>query len=1060
MGQRVYLATKFIIPTVSKEIVIVKRFLEKIKKCGNFPLTIIKAGAGYGKSTMLGFYFKNFAKNYHWFNISGEDNELYNFLFDLVYCVRVKHGDFGTGLLKLLDEIENLQDTWNNIINGFINELWDLYGKQKENIFLVIEDFHLIEGRSDIINVMTYLLNNLPPGIHVVISTRTFPVTFPWQRWKVKGQVLLISEEDLAFDEQEIRDFFSLRSNVKLEQKELTLIMKKTEGWAMALEMLSASADAFNFSQLEDDYCDSSQDLFAFLAADVLDKQEKEIQHFLLSCSVLNFINKEICEHLLGPNGRGALRKVIEKGLFIYNYGRDNYRFHSLFKEFLYQVAQKEQYPIRQLHNLAADYFLNKEDYEQAVNHLIKAGEYGRAAHLIIEISDILIKGARFNTLLYWLKKLPEDTYTLNPWLFVILGDIYRFTSEFNNALNTYEKAEKLYVRSQSRYEISEVLQRKALVFLDTVQPSRAAPLLNEALALKGNMMEWKKGYLLELIAENNLNRGKIEEVKTIQELARSIGTELPVNLQGRFLLRTGRLDEAITYLEGQLQEVLKREDLSPKAHREVKLILSLLYSLTGKNGDTAFYYAREGLENGQRVGSPFTESVASARLGHTYLVKGKFDKAISWYQNAVRLSERVRVPRGKGEPLWGLCLAYGHKAQGELAFRYGEEAKKICLDASDHWLVALITIAQGISFFTVEDYETALGYFLEAKDLAGRCQDSFLTTVALLWEALVYLKTRNQRMLKCSGEELFTKIKGYNYTFLLKEKTIFSPIDMALLRALTRECFDTGIKQKTTGKPDYHPGYTLYFKTLGDFRVWRGQQEIKSEEWIRDKARKLLQILILYRGRFVRFEELIDILWPDKSEEQGRQNLKVTMNTLHRILEPERQGHNPFFVERNTYGYGLVNLENFRVDADEFALQARIGFKYFKEGKYVLAKEILEDALELYSGGFLLDIDEGVLQERECFKKMYLEVAEKLATLYLQEKQLHRCLEICEKMISQDNCCESAYRMMISCYCQLKQKTLAVQTFNRYKDNLAKELSIKPSQELFMLLKEKISCL
>ncbi|MFY9377613.1 MAG: bacterial transcriptional activator domain-containing protein [Peptococcia bacterium] len=80
------------------------------------------------------------------------------------------------------------------------------------------------------------------------------------------------------------------------------------------------------------------------------------------------------------------------------------------------------------------------------------------------------------------------------------------------------------------------------------------------------------------------------------------------------------------------------------------------------------------------------------------------------------------------------------------------------------------------------------------------------------------------------------------------------------------------------------------------------------------------------------------------------------------------------------------------------------------------------------------------------------------MAQLYLQKKDFTSCLETCEQIISFDSCREEAYRLMISCHLQLKQKTLAVQAYHRCKDNLAKHLAIRPSRELYALLKNNIS--
>jgi len=1067
MRQRVYLASKFIVPTVSKEVIMVKRFVEKIKKCSNFPLTLIKAGPGYGKSTSLGFYFKNFAKNFYWFNITGEDNELFNFIYDLIYSVRISRSDFGNSILRLLDETESLRDNWVHIINMFINALWELHGEEKEDIYLIIEDLHRVQEQPEIIDVIIYIVNNLPPGIHLVVTSRTVSTSFPWQQWKLKGKVNTLSEEDLAFGEDEILDFFAIRRGCKLEPHVIKLLMEKTEGWAIALEMLSESFDMEKIEDLDEEISDNAQELFAFLAIDVLDKQEKEIRDFLLNCSILNYLNESICAHLMGPKGPELMKQVIKKELFIYDYGKANYRFHSLFKDFLLHVAMEENYPIRQLHTKAARYFMDGEHYEEAINHLIKAGEFSEAVSLIIKVSPGLVEGARFNTLLYWLKRIPEDIYNLNPWLYVILGDIHRLTSEFHIALNLYEKAEKL--RFQNIFT-SEVLQRKALVYLDTVQPSRAEPLLEKALELKENLNERDKAGILALIAENNLNCGKIPEVLATREKAHSWGIELPANLIARLYLRTGRLTEAVRFLEEHEKLEKPATKLSPKSHRETKLVLSILHSLLGKDCYAGYALAREGLVRSQQIGSPFTECVAAARMGHTYQIRDNLDKAIEWYLRAIEIAEELKVPRGKGEPMWGLCMAYGYRGQWELAFRYGEEGRKICLEVRDYWLVALTNVSLGIGSFTTGNYEAALNYIEEGKKLAEQCQDPFVTTVGKLWECLVYWKMKDKKKLKRSVERLFAAIKEYNYGFLLTEKTLWSPRDPATIQAML--CFykeSLGSKDSMPDeinlylrckRTDYHPGYSLYFKTLGEFKVWRGSEEIKIEDWSRDKARKLMQILVGHRGQYVRSEQLVDWLWPDKSREQGKQNLKVIINTLNRILEPERQGQNPFFLERNAMGYGIVNKDNYRVDAEIFAARVHLGLNYLKQNDMILAREVLEEALSLYEGDYLpeMNYEEWVIPEQEAMRKLYMEAAEKLAQIYLQSKEWTRCLEICESILSKDCCWENAYRLMIMCYCQMKEKILAVQTFQRCKENLAKHLSVKPSQKLTTLLKEGIS--
>jgi len=327
-----------------------------------------------------------------------------------------------------------------------------------------------------------------------------------------------------------------------------------------------------------------------------------------------------------------------------------------------------------------------------------------------------------------------------------------------------------------------------------------------------------------------------------------------------------------------------------------------------------------------------------------------------------------------------------------------------------------------------------------------------------------------NPEMLHEKVEKFLSAIKQHKYEFLLTEKTIWSPKDPALIQAMLWDYYRFLEEKKLPqehimpylhgNNPDYHPGYSLFIKTLGEFKVWRGPVEIKTKEWSRDKARKLLQILVAHRGQFIRSEQLVDWLWPDKSREQGKQNLKVIINALSRILEPERQGHTPYFIERNTQGYGLIDFNKFFVDADLFEARVQLGLKYYQQNKLELAREVLEEAVSIYEGDYLPEMgyEEWAPLDQEAMRRLYMDAAGRLAEIYFQTKEWTKCLAVCEEILNKDSCWENAYQLMIMCYCQMKEKILAVQTFQRCKENLAKHLSVKPSHKLVRLLKEGIS--
>ena len=133
------------------------------------------------------------------------------------------------------------------------------------------------------------------------------------------------------------------------------------------------------------------------------------------------------------------------------------------------------------------------------------------------------------------------------------MGDLARLHSRFEEAVGWYQQAESLW-RERSQIEgVSRALRGQARIYLDTVNPSKAEELLQEALRLSDGIRDREaKARLYQLLAENKLNSGKVEEAEKLRNQAEALRLEGPDDAQlwYRVLLRTGRLAEARRQLE------------------------------------------------------------------------------------------------------------------------------------------------------------------------------------------------------------------------------------------------------------------------------------------------------------------------------------------------------------------------------------------------------------------------------------------------------------------------------------------------------------------------------
>jgi len=642
------------------------------------------------------------------------------------------------------------------------------------------------------------------------------------------------------------------------------------------------------------------------------------------------------------------------------------------------------------------------------------------------------------------------------------LGDLARLRSRFHDALAWYAQAERAWRTASDSGGVARALRGQALVYLDTVNPARAEDLLQEAMRLTDRLDDrLAQARMLELLAENKLNMGKVEEAEQLRAQARTLREEGPSEdtLSVRAKLRTGRLDEAREILETWARE--ERGQLhSPRAARETLLILSLIYSLQGRAAE-ALATAQEAIALGAELHSPFVSAVGQMRLGHACQMRGQLREAIRCYEEAIALGDQLAVPRTRVEAMWGLTRAYKLLGDGEAAQRSAAEGVAIGRSAGDAWVVALVQMTLGAGYGPQPQARAEITVLGDALAAFRSCGDTFGQAVARLWLALAYwrLQQRERALAHCDAALALAQAQHYDYLFT--RRTLLGWQDARLGVPLLLEARRRGRHAAYAGrllaamgleKVTAHPGYQLRLQTLGPFRVWRGDDEVAGREWQRRKARQLLQLLVTERGRMLQREEIFEFLWSEESPEAAGRDFKVALNALNRALEPDRPAEDaPAFIVREEAAYGLRPGADVWLDAEEFGQLIAQAEK--QEGQAAL--ELYRRALALYQDDYLPDAryEDWASAERERLLALYLRSADRLAQELLMQGQDDECLTWCERILARDCCWEQAYRLMMRLYARRGDRAQARRVFERCVQVLRQELDVEPSpatQEVF----------
>jgi ATP/maltotriose-dependent transcriptional regulator MalT/DNA-binding SARP family transcriptional activator len=1056
--------TKIIPPRTTRRTLVRPRLLEVLGESLDHRLTILHAGAGYGKSTALAS-FAQAHQPFAWYQVSAEDSDPLVFLPHL--CRALEQALPGLRGLPIA-ALEGWKDSGTSpptslIVDQILNAL--SMGLRAPTI-LAVDDAHLVVEEGEVALLLDRLIGLAPPDFHVILASRR-PIHLPsLSRWQAQGEVLILDQGVLAFSVREIDELFSEQYGYQLTPEEVEGLWEVTEGWAIALHLIwqgLRSGATPSVRAAISHQAVSTQALFDVLAREVLGQQPQEVQAFLRASATLRVMTAEACDAVRqADDSETFLAHVQNQDLLVVDLGQGHWRYHPIFRSFLEQLASPGERA--RWHRRAAAFFQRQGDLDAAVYHMLQAHDFSGAADILVRHGATLLASGRLDSLATYLDSLPPQALHQRPELLHYLGDLARLHSRFHEALGWYQQAERLW-RERGQVEgVGRALRGQARVYLDTVNPSRAEELLQQALRLSdGTVDREAQARLYELLAENKLNAGKPEEAERLQRHAASLRREGPQEseLLYRVLLRTGRLREAREKLIARAEAERQQPARRPRAHRETLLLLSLIHSMEGEAAE-AYRTALEGTRRGEEMDSPFVTAVGHMRQGHALMLlreEGGYRQARAHFELAVAASRGMAIPRLRVEACWGLTRAYGYRGDLAMAGQVAREGLEIAGRAGDEWIASLIRVTMGAALALAGRYGEARSWLGRAAHGFEECSDPFGRTVARLWLSWIWFRQGDLERLADLLPEVLSSCRMHGYDCLFTRATLLGPPSeralVPLLILARQKGWEAGYAARllaAMGLPDIslHPGYQLRILTLGEFQVRRGAIPVGPKEWRREKARQLFQLLITYRDAPLDRDQILEHLWPGEDPESAQRGFKVALSTLLNVLEPERSpGSESAYILRQGSIYGLRPEADLWIDAQEFVDLVR-SVENLDLAQAQDSMHLLERAVDLYRGEYLPDAryQTWAAPEREHLMVLFLRAADRLCAAYLEADRPQEALDLADRILGFDNCWERAYRHLMRAYSRLGDHGQVARTYRRCVETLQKEMEVQPAPE------------
>jgi LuxR family maltose regulon positive regulatory protein len=481
------LATKFFAPVTASTLISRPRLTASLQQSLKYPLTLISAPAGFGKTTLLSAWGQSLpatAPKLAWVSLDEEDNEPVLFWTYVVTALNMLQPDRFTSLLMQLQSPQPPPTKY--IAMALINALVE----GTEHFLLILDDYHLITEQQ-VHASLSYLIEHLPIQLHIILSTRTDP-PLQLSQLRIRHQLLEVRTDQLRCTAEETKTLFKEAMDIQLPDETIQEVTTRTEGWLVGLHLLGLSLEKqTNPLTFVQEISGDQRYILDYLTEEVLRRQPQDVQTFLLSTCILEHLTASLCDAVMQTSGSyQMLQRLEQANLFVVclDSRRQWYRYHALFAEALhYQLEQTRADLIPILHHRASIWYAEHEQTTQAILHALRTRQWLWVADLIERTPSLLSytwgASGEYELILLrqWLEQLPAEVMGSRPRLCLVCVQLLWTVAPYSILQAWLDAAEAIQTASL-KAQMPQAL-------LDPQERQKQENLLGEIIALRAYLL-------------------------------------------------------------------------------------------------------------------------------------------------------------------------------------------------------------------------------------------------------------------------------------------------------------------------------------------------------------------------------------------------------------------------------------------------------------------------------------------------------------------------------------------------------------------------------------------
>ncbi len=232
-------------------------------------------------------------------------------------------------------------------------------------------------------------------------------------------------------------------------------------------------------------------------------------------------------------------------------------------------------------------------------------------------------------------------------------------------------------------------------------------------------------------------------------------------------------------------------------------------------------------------------------------------------------------------------------------------------------------------------------------------------------------------------------------------------------------------------------PVHQVKVGLLGPSVLHHGDLAVDDTDWRRGNVRALLALMATSPA--LTRDHAMLALWPDADEASARRSIRSTLNLLHGVLEPNRQGGDaPFFIRSEGSALRLVPADRLEIDVWDFEERLSRADELIRDGVPELALDPLRQAVALYRGDFVVDLFHDALAlERDRLRSRFVSAGCLLARLLASSGEREEAVAVAAAVLNVEPWVEAAHLVVIEAHLARGERAAALSAAERCRDEL-----------------------